>query len=371
MRVRRVNRFRPAPARKPSLIDVLKAAAAEGPVSGTDAVQELTDPQVRWAVETGLGPLLHRVVPPGSALTKSTAWPLVEGSVLAARVESADQLEAAGEILDACRGAMPPPALLKGISLCEREYPEPQLRPMRDIDLLVDRAAIPEAEAVLRRLGYEPEHAGHGYEDHHHLVPFIHPRTKVWVEIHHRLFRPATPLGSDPLFSVPSLEAELRDSVWRGRPVRRLSAEMQIAYVAAHWASSPKLLAGGGLLPLLDLVYLLKAHAVRWPVLVSRLADSAAAPGVFALLAYGARRGVLAVPEGVLEALRGRQRAFNALTLALAFAVIDRYMVGGGRVERPIGRSGLDAVWSALFLAGPPLLNLARVPFLFRRRPRG
>src|SRR5262245_26319968 len=108
MRLWRVNRIRAAPAaREPTLIDVLKAAA-HGAQCDTAAVQELNDRRVRWAVETGLGPLLHGLVPPDSMLERSRAWPLLQGSALAARLESADQLEAASEILDACRSNLPP-----------------------------------------------------------------------------------------------------------------------------------------------------------------------------------------------------------------------------------------------------------------------
>jgi hypothetical protein len=371
MRVRPVNRIPAAPnARKPSLLHILKAAAG-GALSDTAAVQELNDGQVRWAVETGLGPLLHGLVRADSPLTRSRMWPLLQGSALAARVESADQLEAAAEILDACRGGLPPLGLLKGISLCEREYPSPHLRPMRDIDLLVDRPAVPEVEGVLRRLGYEREVSSQSYDEHHHVAPFVHPRTGVWVEVHHRLFRPASALGSDPIFSAAHVDAQMGESALRERPVRRLGPEMQVVYLAAHWASSSKLVGGrGGLLPLLDLVYLLKAHAVRWPLLLSWLEGSAAAPSVYALLAYGTRRGVLAVPEDVLEALRGRQRAFDALTLAGVSAVIDRCMVEGRRQLPLVGRNGLAALWEGLFLPGPPLRNLARVPSLFVRRAR-
>lgn len=371
MHVRRVNRIRPAPStRKPNLIHILKAAAG-GAVCDTDAVQELTERQVRWAVETGLGPLLHTLVPAGSRLTRSPVWPLLQGAALAARVESADQLEAVAEILDACRGALPPVGLLKGISLCEQEYPAPHLRPMRDVDLLVDRAAVPEAEEVLRRLGYEREASGQSYEEHHHVAPFVHPRTGVWVEVHHRLFRPASALGSDPVFSPANVEAQMSNSALRERPVRRLGPEMQVVYLSAHWASSSKLVGGrGGLLPLLDLVYVLKAHVVRWPLVLSWLEGSPAAPSVYALLAYGTRRGVLAVPEDVLTALRRRQRAFDALTLAGVFAVIDRCMVEDRRRLPLVGRNGLAALWEGLFLPGPPLRNLARVPSLFLRRAR-
>jgi putative nucleotidyltransferase-like protein len=291
----------------------------------------------------------------------------VEGSDLAARVESADQLEAALEIVDASQAVLPPLGLLKGLSLCAQEYPEPHLRPMRDLDLLVDHAGVAALEGVLERLGYGREATAQSYAGHHHTTPFVHPRTKVWVEVHHGLFPPASALGSDPLFAPERVREQLHDSTLHGRPVRRLGVEMQVVYLCAHWASSSKLLGGrGGLLPLLDLVYLLRSHAVRWPVLLAWLVGSAAAPGVYALLAYGARRGVLSLPPEVLEGVRQRQRAFDAVTLALAFALVDRCMAEGRRRLPVVGRTGLGVLWKALFLPGPPLRNFSRVPALWR-----
>lgn len=352
-----------------NLIDVLKAAG--GADDGPAALQDLDERRVRWAVVTGLGPLLRAVVPEGSRLTRSPAWPLVLGADLTARLEAADRLEAVVEILDAAEGRLRPPALLKGISLCAQEYPQPHLRPMRDLDLLVERDAVPEVESILSRLGYERQGAAEAYRSHHHTAPFVHPRSQVWVEVHHRLFPSRSALGSEALFGEEAVRDELRDSTLRGRPVRRLTPEMQVVYLSAHWASSSKLLRGpGGLLPLLDLMYLVRAHDVRWPVVLARLDGSAAAPSVYALASYAAHAGVVALPAGVLDGLRRRQRAFNPLTRALAFAMIDAFMVEGRRLP-PGTRTALAALWKALFLSGSPLANLARVPALVRERADG
>src|SRR5204863_6393847 len=47
---------------------------------------------------------------------------------------------------------------LKGLHLAHRVYPSPSLRDMGDLDLLVRRGALPDADAALRRLGYVPDH---------------------------------------------------------------------------------------------------------------------------------------------------------------------------------------------------------------------
>ena len=47
---------------------------------------------------------------------------------------------------------------LKGLHLAHRVYPSPSLRDMGDLDLLVRRSKLRDADAGLRRLGYVPDH---------------------------------------------------------------------------------------------------------------------------------------------------------------------------------------------------------------------
>src|SRR5262245_46656327 len=104
--------------------------------------------QSRWAIESGLGPLLKRSTAADPAARRSPLWALVEGADLAARVNAEEQLSALAEIIVACEGRTPTLTILKGMSICTHHYPEPQLRPMRDIDILVDESAVPVVEAL-------------------------------------------------------------------------------------------------------------------------------------------------------------------------------------------------------------------------------
>jgi hypothetical protein len=47
---------------------------------------------------------------------------------------------------------------LKGLHLAHRVYPSPSLRDMGDLDLLVRRSRLSDADTALRRLGYAPEY---------------------------------------------------------------------------------------------------------------------------------------------------------------------------------------------------------------------
>ena len=95
-----------------------------------------------------------------------------------------------------------PAVVLKGPDFADRLYPDPGLKPFRDIDLLVPPRALADIEQVLEHLGYRPaepapmKHAG-GYgqrswrpsdgpggnlEIHHNLVNSPTLRRRVSVE---------------------------------------------------------------------------------------------------------------------------------------------------------------------------------------------
>lgn len=101
----------------------------------------------------------------------------------------AAHFEAVGEIIDACGRSVPSLTLLKGISISEECYPDPHLRLMRDVDLLIEKEPLSTAKTALQELGYRQrsEGAAH-YRTHHHAEPFFHEEKQVWVEVHHALF---------------------------------------------------------------------------------------------------------------------------------------------------------------------------------------
>lgn len=164
----------------------------------------------------------------------SPLWPLVQGTHLAARVLTAEQFGAMEEILEACRGHVPPLPLLKGISISEQYYPVPHLRLMRDLDVLVDEAALPIVETLLSVLGYRQQSSCPPtfYATHHHSRPFFHPVHRLWVEVHRGLFPPASGAwGTDRLFTQEGLTQQRQPSVFQGHEVFRLSPELQLGPV--------------------------------------------------------------------------------------------------------------------------------------------
>jgi hypothetical protein len=241
---------------------------------------------------------------------------------------------------------------------------------MRDIDILVPEASVPEVQATLRGLGYcdRPDIRVRRYE--HHAAPLVHAATGIWVEVHHRLFPPgACGDGVDP-FGPERVARALRASTFHGRPVGRLSDELQIPYLASHWALSPyRIYNGGAVAGLLDVVHVLtRAHAIDWDDVLAGLQDSTASGHLYLLLGYLSRSRLADLPNGVLERLGHMQRSLGAVGCLILHRIVDRYVVEGRDYGWLATAGTIDVAWNALLEPGPPAANLARWPVVLMAR---
>ena len=113
----------------------------------------------------------------------------MELRALTLRHRRADQIRSAAliELLTALEKKHIDVLVLKGAALAHIIYPKPELRPMRDLDVLVEPGRAGEAQAILREIGFKaPEqHSGYMYE-HHHLPGANLEREglNVSIEIH-------------------------------------------------------------------------------------------------------------------------------------------------------------------------------------------
>jgi hypothetical protein len=326
------------------------------------ALDDFSDGQIRWVIEAGLGPVLFRHVAESPRARSAPSWPTIQGADLTARLMTAELQDAMDAILGACDGRTRPPTLLKGISAADELYPEPHLRSMRDIDFLVATDDLAPTESALRALGYRQESrlSHEFYATHHHTMPFRHPQTGVWVEVHRGLCPTWSPVAADAAFGAAQMAAEQRRSEFRGRPVQRLSAELQIVYLAAHWAHDFRL--AGGLVAMLDTIHLLNnSRAIRWERVLSLLDGAVAANAVYLLLSYLDRHRLVELPPGVGGELAGRQRAFGRGSLRALHAMIDRYVTNGRPLGLLMSERSFPIVWHSLLRPEPGLRKLARI----------
>jgi Uncharacterised nucleotidyltransferase len=138
----------------------------------------------------GVAPLLQPVL---SALATTLAVPDEVRRVfvaLACRHRRAAVAREAciDELLEAFAAASVPIVLLKGAVLAHRIYPRPALRPMFDIDVLIDPADAEWAVNVARDIGYafSPRHASRFAGRWHHLpvATMLRSGFRIALEIH-------------------------------------------------------------------------------------------------------------------------------------------------------------------------------------------
>ena len=145
----------------------------------------------RQAELHGLGPLLYTHLQAAQVSLPAPVKRELQGLYLRHRHANQVKAQVLGEILTAYRAAGVDSLVLKGAALAHLVYPEPGLRPMRDIDILVRKSQARLAQAVLAELGFEaplpllqaPLPAKHLPAATRQVEGLL-----VSVEVHHNLF---------------------------------------------------------------------------------------------------------------------------------------------------------------------------------------
>ncbi|HEY7318594.1 MAG TPA: nucleotidyltransferase family protein [Candidatus Binatia bacterium] len=330
--------------RSPDLLELLRAAAKDHELPSLVSFHER---QIKWMMESGLGPLFWFLSREGEKTRESRSWSDLKATYLTTRLISEIQLETLYSILGKCKGRLSPITLLKGSSTGSEFYPQPYLRVMRDLDLLVDPAEQPRLETILLQMGFRQQSSNSHefYATHHHSMPFYHRENRVWVEVHRGLFPPSNPLARLPVFGASNISAELRPSSFKGIPVMRLSRELQIVYTASHWAL--ELRREGGLFALLDIIYLLKKipHPIRWETIFNWVEHSIAGTHLCLVLSYLSENNIVELDGSILAELFSRQKSFGRLNLKIAHSLITRYVAAG---KIPLAPGKVAALWQSL-----------------------
>jgi len=326
------------------------------------------DRQFLHTIDAGLTPLMYRAMR-GCPEKVPPAWrdPLLSAD-LTAQVRFGNLCEAAVEVVDACRRVGVRPTLLKGISISHQHYPIPHLRPMGDLDILVPESELELVESSLLRTGLvrmpgKVRHAGS-----HHGIPLRHPQRRVWVEVHSALFPKSSELSSAALFSPARIAAHSVASTFLGRPVFRLTDELQLAYIASSWIRdlSRNQIHASLVLPLLDAIYLLKASgkSLDWDRLLAGLDDNElAAASLYIMLAYLSRRGLAACPSPVLSRIASRQRIIGAWERIIIDLLLDTYLIRGRPFARFFNNWTALIVLNTLLARGSHLRKLFALPW--------
>lgn len=252
-----------------------------------------------------------------------------------------------------------PVVLLKGTAFHAAGLDAAAGRSVGDLDILVPRAALADAERALLAAGWERMKEAEGYDDlyyrrwMHELPPLVHRDRDRMIDVHHTILPPtARPR--------PDAEALVADSIALADGLRVLSPPDMIVHAAAHLLADGDL--AGGLRNLWDIDRLLRqfgGDAGFWERLSGRARRHGLAPAVARALRLSA--GIFGTP--VEGALAGRRRvsdgAFEARLLARD---------GWGRPTRPALRFAFYV--RSHWLRMPPALLARHLWIKATARPR-
>jgi hypothetical protein len=311
-------------------------------------LKNVDDRQLQWVIAAGLAPLLCRAIRDGIDQLPPARRDALRSADLTAMVRHGNLVEATQEMIKTCERLGTRVTLLKGISISDQYYPAAHLRLMGDIDVLVSEHTYGAVESAMLLFGYTRKTDYQEREGSHHGAPLFHPDRRVWVEIHTALFPQDASLRSDRVFSPSHVAAHFVASTFRGRPVNRLSDELQLVYIASSWLRdlSRYSVHASFVPPLLDALYLLKAtkHTLDWEGLLGWLDNAMAIASLYVMLSYLSRRGLHDVSPPILSRLASGQDIVGSWELGIIHAIVDRYLIGG----RPFTR--LFSNWHALIV---------------------
>ncbi len=164
-----------------------------------------------------------------------------------------------------------PVVLLKGAAYVAADLPPSRGRLFTDVDFMVHKAALPEAENSLIGAGWVPQKLD-SYDERyyrrwmHELPPFKHVWRHTWLDVHHTI----TPPTSRFAVAGDQLMARIRP-LRPGSQLATLAAEDMVLHSAVHLMQEGEF--NTGLRDLLDVNGLLAhfgADANFWPLLLER-----------------------------------------------------------------------------------------------------
>lgn len=222
-------------------------------------------------------------------------------------------LRLAGERLDAAGIAW---VALKGVALAWRDYPAPELRPMRDIDLLVARDDVLRAAEVLAAAGFvipatdaaaDAAALEEALRLDKHLPPLEHAALGVTLELHHALSDPPERRSyRSPQLDPAAMLAGRGSAPIGGAAIPSPASEDLLAHLMVHALYGHRLDCGP--LVLADIHFLLAARTIDWERFVAAARAQGWERGAALLLAlterhFGSQPHRLpAPPEAILAA---------------------------------------------------------------------
>ncbi len=223
------------------------------------------DDLLHLAEKHGMGPLLYRHLTAVSEHVPGTFLRGLRFLCLRHQQANARLMKSLHSVLSLFEEKGISSLVLKGGALCQTLYPEIGLRPMRDIDLLLDRDDVMFAHTLLQKNGFaiSTEVLPEGY---YHLSA-LHKNVdgmQVCLELHHGLFPKDPPYYKSLFFEELYTHAQLFDV--GGKEAYTLADEEMLWHLYQHGFHAPLTYEPFKLISVADIVSLVekKVNQLDW-----------------------------------------------------------------------------------------------------------
>lgn len=286
----------------------------------------------------------------------------MQEQVTAATVRNLRLYHELGVILSSLRQENLAVIVLKGAHLAATVYPDPALRYMNDIDLLLHPADLPAAFAVLQALGYQPailiDWAKHLATDHH-LPRFGKPGVVAGVELHWTITRPNQPYT----IVLDGLWVRATPVTLAGVTVRGLCPEDLLLHICEHASYHHHFLQRMRFLCDIDALVRHTAEEMDWGQVQQRAQDYRWTKGVYLALLLAQQLLATPVPQAVLEQLQAAGFAAQLTEIALDQFFADQTAAGIISADfaqfsvAQTWREKVQIVWRRLWLPSSIIAN--------------
>ncbi len=292
------------------------------------------DPLVSLAVHQGVAPVAWSRLKTAGVVAPAAAEEKLRGGYLATAARNTLLIRELGGILSALQSASVRVIPLKGACLAETVYGNIALRPMGDLDLLVQRDTVPQALDVLRSLGYECESPidPAAEQTFNHGVPLTAPG-RPRLDLHWTVLTPRYHGGFGP-DDLEGLWSRAVPATIAGMAVRIFSPADLLLHLCMH-LSVDHGFDEVGLRAFVDLDEVSRRYAgvIDWDGFAARANKWGVANGVSLALQLAAEWVGLDLPPRVLPALDARppdeetvdwvrHKVFNANAAGLQSAAV-------------------------------------------------
>jgi hypothetical protein len=306
--------------------------------------------QLENALHSGLGGALDYISELDPDRQNMEFDGLLSGTKKMAQVLTGNQLD----LLNVLLAKVEPPGsivVLKGCAMALLYYPDSILRVMGDVDLLVTPEQQRPVEDICASLGFVKKsiYSEEFYLNFHHSMPLFNSVTKVWAEIHTRLFDTTTPLANDQAFQIEMVREQVTQHQWNGLRFGSLNKEMLLIYTCAHWADECNWEKSA--IRLLDMLLIIhdKRASVDWKNVINISRSSPASSTCLILaLSFFNKHGLASVHQDVLMEIAENEKKLNPVSVLILHWLIFQYSMEGKQFGRIASESNIAIVWSTL-----------------------